>query len=409
MTDRLLLIMADETYRAGAFLAAAQELGISVTVGTSSPQVLSHANPDGFLALDFGDPAQSASTIEEFAQRTPLAAVLAAEDEGARLAAQAAEALGLRHHSAEGVRMALDKYETRQALTKAGFEQPWYRRLSLLEDPEGVAEGIKYPCVLKPINLAASRGVIRADDPAAFVAAFRRIHLMLRQSGEELASPWILVESYIPGDEIALEGLVSDGVLRQLAIFDKPDPLEGPFFEETIYVTPSRHPMELQHHLFETAARAAHALGLQDGPIHLEARVQDGNVWVLEVAPRSIGGLCGRSLRFSGGLSLEGLLIQHALGRAVEAIDREVRAAGVMMLPIPAAGVLRGVEGREAAERVPGIESLVISIPIGHPVVPLPEGNQYLGFLFARADIPSAVEAALRTAHSHLSFSIEAV
>jgi biotin carboxylase len=263
---------------------------------------------------------------------------------------------------------------------------------------------MQYPCVLKPIAQSASRGVIRADDRDEFVHAFERIAQMLREDGN--GQRHLLVESFLPGPEVALEGLLDKGSLRILTIWDKPDPLDGPFFEETIYVTPSRLPDGVQAQIGETTARAAAALGLRHGPIHAEMRLGPGGPWVLEVAARSIGGLCSSVLRFGTGMSLEEIILRHAVGQDVPTFEREGTAAGAMMLPIPRRGLLREVRGKDEALAVPGIEGIEITIPVGQPVVPLPEGDRYLGFVFARAETPAAVEAALREAHRRLGFLI---
>ena len=255
---------------------------------------------------------------------------------------------------------------------------------------------------MKPLGLSASRGVIRADDAAEFVSAAKRIAAIL---GREDAA--FLVEEFIPGGEVALEGLLVGGRLEVLALFDKPDPLDGPFFEETIYVTPSRHRAALQAQIAETAAAACGALGLTEGPVHAELRFNRAGVWLIELSPRSIGGLCARSLSFGAGVPLEDLVLRHALGLPLESLAREDRAAGVMMIPIPKAGRLRAVEGLAAARELAGIVDLVISIPLGQDVVPLPEGDRYLGFIFAKADEPARVEETLRQAEALLDFHID--
>jgi biotin carboxylase len=286
---------------------------------------------------------------------------------------------------------------------------PAYTRFTVTDDPAAAAGRVAYPCVLKPTVLAASRGVIRADTPAEFVAAFGRIRAILATPevaalGEGAAE--ILVEGFVPGPEVALEGLLQSGALRVLALFDKPDPLDGPFFEETIYVTPSRLPAAVQAAIAETSARAAAALGLREGPIHAELRVNEAGVWLIELAARSIGGLCSRTLRFGTGMSLEEIILRHALGLDIATLERERPAAGVMMIPIPRPGVLGEVRGQEAAEAVPGIEAVAITAHRGQELVPLPEGSRYLGFIFARGDRPEQVEAALREAHRRLEFEI---
>ncbi len=408
--ERLLLLMTTNTYRASAFIEAAQRLGVPVVVGSDREQILSAANPGGHLTLNFLAPEQASGAIVAFAKQYPIQAVVSADDDGAILAAMAAAALGLRHNPVDAVTAARDKHCMRAVLAAAGLPSPHSTLVSIDEDPEEAARRVSFPCVVKPLFLSASRGVIRADDPAQFVAAFQRVVAILRRpevavQGGALAQQ-ILVETFIPGIEVAVEGLLSEGKLKVLALFDKPDPLEGPFFEETIYVTPSRHPAPVQQSVVACTAEAVHVLGLRHGPVHAELRVNDQGPWILEMAPRSIGGLCSRTLRFGAGISLEEMILRDAMGLEVASLEREGRAAGVMMIPIPQAGTLREVRGQDEARRVPGIEEIRITIPVGHEVVPLPEGTRYLGFIFARDDTPDRVEAALREAHRRLTFII---
>jgi biotin carboxylase len=401
--------MTTTSYRAQAFLQAAQSLELDVVVGSDREQALAFAHPSGHLTLDFSTPEISALRAVRFASGQPLDAVVAADDDGVLLAAHIGRALGLRHASPEAVAAARSKRLFRDRLADAGLPGPRYFELGIDVYPVEAAQNAPYPCVLKPLSLSASRGVIRADDEASFLAAFRRIAAMLDRVEDPGATArrGILVEEYIPGSEVALEGLVTNGRMRTLALFDKPEPMEGPYFEETIYVTPSRFPLPVREAIVDQAAAAARAIGLDDGPIHAEMRVNEHGVRMLEIAPRTIGGLCSRALRFTDGATLESLVLRHALGEDVSAIDRESKASGVMMLPIQEEGILRGVSGVEAASRVPGVEDVNIAIPVGQRVVPLPEGARYLGFVFARGDRPSEVEEALRLAQAKIAFDIE--
>jgi biotin carboxylase len=286
---------------------------------------------------------------------------------------------------------------------------PRFRRIALDEDPFLAARGVAFPCVLKPLTLSASRGVIRANNIDQFMAAFRRIKALLARDDVAVTGDggrFLLAEAYVPGIELALEGLLIGGELHTLALFDKPDPLEGPFFEETLYVTPSRLPEAVQARIRDASAAGCAALGLCEGPVHAELRFNAEGPWVLEIAARSIGGLCSRTLRFGTGLTLEELILRHALGRPIASLDRERQAAGVMMIPIPRAGRLRAVHGEAEARAVAGIDDVAITAHPEQELVPLPEGFQYLGFIFARGETPAAVEAALRDAHARLSFQI---
>lgn len=403
---RLLLLIPTTSYRTEDFVAAAERLGVELVVASDRPSTFQEAYPDTLLTLDFADPAKAAATVAELARRRPLDAVVAVDDVTTVVGAAVAEVLGLRASAVAAVAAARNKHRMRQALARAGLPSPPYRLCRLGDDPAAAAREAPYPCVLKPTVLAASRGVIRADTEAEFVAAFRRIEAILRTPevaalGE--GADEILVEGFIPGVEVALEGLLQDGRLEVLALFDKPDPLDGPVFEETIYVTPSRLPDATQAAVAGAAEAAAGALGLREGPVHAELRVNAAGPWVVELAPRSIGGLCARTLRFGTGMTLEELILRHALGLPLGPHERERRAAGVMMIPIPAAGVLEEVRGTAEAAAVPGVEAVTLTAHRGQALVPLPEGGRYLGFIFARGDTPGAVEAALREAHRRLA------
>ena len=408
--NRLLLLMTTATYRASAFLEAARRLDVPVVVGSDREQALAAASPAGHLMLDFLVPEKATGAIVEFAKHYPIRAVVSADDDGAILAAMAAAVLGLPHNAVDAVVAARNKHRMREVLAAAGVPSPRSELVSIDEEPHDVARRVVFPCVVKPLFLSASRGVIRADDPAQFAGAFRRLTAILRRpevaaEGGPLAQQ-VLVETFIPGIEVALEGLLSEGKLRVLALFDKPDPLEGPFFEETIYVTPSRLPAPLQQAIVACTEDAVTALGLQRGPVHAELRLNDQGPWILEIAPRSIGGLCSRALRFGEGISLEELILRDAMGLEVASLQREKQAAGVMMIPIPQAGILREVRGQDEARHVRGIDEIRITIPVGQEVVPLPEGTRYLGFIFARDETPDRVEAALWEAHRQLTFHI---
>ena len=408
---RVLLLLPTTTYRTHDFLDAARTLGVDIVCASEKPSTFETHAPDNLLTLDFTDPDAAAARVAALADRRPLAAVVGVDDLTAVAAAAIAERLGLRASGRAAVAAARDKYQMRQCLAAAGVPVPRYRRIALKDDPFLAARGVAFPCVLKPLALSASRGVIRANNVDQFIAAFRRIAALLAREDVEVsgdAAQFLLAEEYVPGIEVALEGLLMGSTLHTLALFDKPDPLEGPFFEETLYVTPSRLPASTQAAIERVSADACAALGLAEGPVHAELRVNDHGPWVLEVAARSIGGLCSRTLRFGTGMTLEEIILRHALGWPIASLTRERRPAGVMMIPIPRAGRLTAVDGVAAAEKVAGIEEVAITAHAGQELVPLPEGWQYLGFIFARAENPAAVEAALRDAHARLSFTIAA-
>ena len=401
---RLGLILSATSYRGPDFVAAAGELGVGLLVATEGTLPLS-SGVEGVVAIDCDDPRAAARSVVDAAADLPLDAVLGVDDGGVMVAALVAEALDLPHNPVGAVAPTRDKGVMRGFLEASGVPQPRFATAGDPEEAVGAAEGIGYPVVVKPRVLSASRGVIRADDPASLRDAFARSLSIAHEAG---AAPPLLVEEFVPGEEVAVEALATPAGVEVLAVFDKPDPLVGPYFEETIYVTPSRHPSRVLAGVTRVLEQAVAALGLVQGPLHAEFRLTDRGPCVLEVASRSIGGLCGRSLRFGMlGQSLESLLIRAALGMPRRGMGREEAASGVMMIPIPRSGVLREVRGQAAVAEVPGITDLEITVPPGREVRALPEGDRYLGFLFAAADEPASVEAALREAHGLLEVVME--
>lgn len=394
---RLLLVAATTGYQVREFAEAARALDVELVLATDRCHILENPWGDDAAPVRFEDPQPG---IEALAARGPFDGILAVGDRPAFVAAQAAERLGLRFHPSEAARAASNKLLARERFRAAGMPVPKFRKMTPAE--AAVATEVSFPCVLKPLDSSASRGVIRANNSEDFREAASRIARM--KEGD------LLVEDYIPGREFALEGLVTAGKLQTLALFDKPDPLEGPYFEETIYVTPSREPPEVQQRIRETAQAAVTALGLTDGPVHAEMRVNGQGVWILEAAARPIGGLCARVLRFGApfctvsSCTMEQVLLRHALGEDVSSATLTAGSHGVMMIPIPHAGVYRGVQGLEDARRIPGVEDIVITAKEGQEMLPLPEGSTYLGFLFFRDESVDLVLNGLREVHRRLRF-----
>jgi biotin carboxylase len=406
----VLLLTTPHTYRAEAFRAAARKLDIEIVTAIDLPDELGQPRA-AVLTLDFRDPDRAVQHIVAFAQNHPLAAILSVDDSASLIAAKASAILNLPHNSPQAAVAARDKFVMRTMLKQGGVRIPNFQLFSTADDLSEVAQQISYPCVVKPLALNGSRGVIRADNADQFIAAAKRLSRLLHSIDPSPDPKPFLMEDFIPGVEVALEGLLDHGALKVLALFDKPDPLDGPFFEETIYVTPSRLPAKAQQAIAQCTADSAKALGLVEGPVHAELRINAEETWLVEMAGRSIGGLCSQTLRFahSSDVSLEEMILRQAIGMEIDSLERENRSGGVMMIPIPEAGLLRGVSGIEEAKAVTGIEEVQITAKLNYPLVPLPEGESYLGFIFARGDTPVEVETALRAAHACLRFDVQPV
>jgi phosphoribosylaminoimidazole carboxylase (NCAIR synthetase) len=414
MNERILLLIPTTSYRTHAFVAAASRLGVSVTVCSEQPSALQAKNPEGFITADFLNPESLTKAVFEFSKKYPIDAVMGVDDQTVIPAAQIAEALSLKHNPVSAVYAARNKYEMRKRL-EGHIAQPRFGLFTFYDDAEKIASSLGFSCVIKPLSLSQSRGVMRADDLEELKGKIARLKKILSDSlpsvGECFES--YLVEEFIPGKEIAVEGLLINGELRILAIFDKPDSLDGPYFEETIYLTPTELPLSIQEQSSEITSKIVSLLDLLEGPIHAEFRLNEKGIYLIEIAARSIGGFCSSVLRFvknkeEDPISLEELILRQKLGRQklgmeTEGYEREKDAAGVLMIPISKRGILRGVHGKETARAVPGIIDVIISLKEGEELIPLPEGGRYLGFIFARSKRRSgAVEFALRKAHSKL-------
>lgn len=417
--DKLLLLTTTTGYQTRAYVAAAKKLGLEVVFGSDRCHRLDDPWRDHAIPLKFYRPEQAAARVVEYAGAEKVAAIVPIGDRPTPVAARACAALGMPAHPPEAADICRDKHRMRQRMREAGLLMPRFARFTLDNDPRAIFSDTSafpgFPCVLKPLALSASRGVIRANNEDEAVRAFERIRALLTAPDikvlREEASEFIQVEEYIPGVEVALEAVMDRGRLHPLALFDKPEPMEGPYFEETIYTTPSRLAPEQQTAIVRTAEQCVQALGLRHGPVHAEFRVNERGVWPLEVAARPIGGLCARALRFQLPLveeemSLEEVVIRLAMGMDTRRVVREEQAAGVMMIPIPGEGFYEGVEGLEDGRAVAGVEDIEITAKVRRKLVPLPEGASYLGFIFARASTPAAVEEALRSAHSKLRFRL---
>lgn len=397
---KAVVILPSHTYRAADFVRAAESLGIDLVVASEQPPPFDMG--DRYLQIDCSDAPEAAEAIARLGETVPIDGVVAADDQGVMVAAHANSILGLSGNRPESAAATRDKLAMRRLLGAVEIDQPRFVALPPDVAPEGLAERIGFPVVLKPLDRSASQGVIRVDRPEDLRATAARVRSIV---GEDAT---LLMESFAPGSEVAVEGLVSAGELTVLAVFDKPDTSAGPYFPETLFVTPSRLPDEALENVERMAAASVSALGLTTGPVHIELKIEGTRARVIEVAARSIGGLCSRSLNFGlTGTTLESLILRNAIGRDRDNLRREPVASGVLMIPTPESGILAGIAGQDETRAIPAITGIDITIVPGREIVAPPEGDRYLGFVYARADTPEEVESALRKAISNLQVQLE--
>ena len=403
LRDRVLVIAPHGSYRTASFIKAANKLNVDVLIASQGEHSIVSDYVQG-LHINFQNGNQAVETILTEAKKQSFSGVIGTDDVTTELAACVAAKLNLPHNNPQAVKTAQRKDLARLSLKKAEVNIPQFDLLTTRKLLSQQNIHVSFPAVVKPIALSASRGVIRVNDFPELEQAIERIKKMLTAELqlEEFEQETLLLEEFIPGKEVAVEGMLHSGSLDVLAIFDKPDPLDGPFFEETYYLTPTSFPEEIQQEIKKIIQAACQAYGLEEGPIHAECRINEKGVWILEVAARTIGGMCGRLLSLGTEYSLEELVLLHAMGKRVEAKTMEL-AAGVLMIPIPGAGILKRVEGLLDAQRIPYIKDISIEIRDGYELIPLPEGNSYLGFIFAEAPTAKEAEKALRDAHNCLN------
>lgn len=412
----VLLCTTSVGYQARAFDEAARRAGVTLRiVSDRCDQLEDPWGNDAIPARFDRNPALVAPVLAALAG-TPVDGVLAVGDRPAWLAAHIAEAHGLPWHRPDAVAAATNKLLARGRLLAAGLPVPWFVSVPARGDEDlDRLTRVRFPCIVKPVGLSASRGVMRADSLPELMAARERLAALLARpdvrSAASTDDETLIVEGFVPGQEFALDGVLESGSLRVFALFEKPDPLDGPFFEETIYVTPARLAPARQHVIAGHIARAALALGLHHGPIHGECRVDGDDIVVLEVAPRPIGGLCARAIPVvapdRSTCSLEDVLLAHALGQPLDHYGHQALASGVLMVPVPVSGRFREVEGVEAVRAMPWVTGVEITARPGTMLEALPEGGTYPGFVFAQGAQPDDVIATLRAASRRLRLVVD--
>lgn len=399
---RLLLISHHNSYRIASYIKAAKNLSLDVTIASQGKHSLVTEVADG-LHVNFDDTESALKEIIKENNKKPFAGILGSDDQTVELAAQAAKVLHLPHNPPEAAQYSHRKDLARAKLTLADRNVPFHCLLNLTKPIKNQIIDLPLPCVVKPLNMSASRGVIRVDNTEQLKVACERLRPILADSPNIFEQTHILIEAYIDGIEIAYEGYLQNKKLNTITIFDKPDQLTGPYFAETIYVTPSSLDNDLQLAIKMEIEKSCKAYGLVTGSIHAECRIDKNNkVWILEIASRTIGGDCARILD-NNNYSLEEMAILLSIGKNIT-IKKSKKARAVMMIPIKQKGLLKRVEGLSLANKVKHIDSIDIIINQGHELIPLPEGNQYLGYIFSSADTSEKATEAIRMAYDILTF-----
>ncbi len=389
---RLLLVAPSRSYRVGDFLDAALAMGCEVTVASDAVSAI----PGSFIPVSFDDPVAAGERLADLVGAVD--GVVGTDGSAIVVAAETARMLGLPANAADALVAAGDKYRQRQAVEAAGVLQPSF---ALLDGPAAPTTWSAFPAIVKPLDRSASQGVLRVDSPAELGEAVRTVGAIVGPGSS------LLVEAFVPGIEVAVEGLVRGGRLDVVAVFDKPDSPQGPTFPETLLVSPARLAPDALDRVIEVVGRAVAAVGVAEGPVHVECKVKGGEVWFLELAARTIGGLCGRAL-VPGGVSLEEVVVRHALGLSLPAPPWRAAATGVLMLPVDETGKVEAVRGIDAAQAVEGVTDVVITVGAGEEVVALPAGDRYIGFVFARAETADEAEAVLRSAWAEIEVEVTA-
>lgn len=407
MTSRpsILLVAPPDSYRVAPYIAAAKKLGVAIKIASHGEHSLVNEIAEG-IHISLDSPDAAVETIVSSSEKYNFRGIVAADDKATEIVARAAKALNLPHNPPAAVHLTRWKHKARKVLKDAGLPVPRHWIATFDDIQNDKLPDISFPCVIKPLNLSASRGVIRCNHLKELKDAAERVSKIVENLNEADSNSKALIESFIPGKEVALEAILQQGKLIPIAMFDKPDPLDGPYFEETYYVTPSRVSSSQQHEIAKTIQAACAAYGLTTGPVHAELRLNGDEIYIIEIAARTIGGECAKLVEFASNRSLESIVIEYAMGINADTVTLE-SAAGVMMIPTPRSGILRRLEGVLNAQSVKNIKSVNLAIREGHELVTLPEGASYLGFIFATAETPESVESALRSAYEKLKIVVD--
>lgn len=403
----ILLLVPTETYRAEAFITGAAALGVSLTIASERRQAMAASMGRRTLVVSMQNPEVGLKQIEQAADNMQFDAIISVDDGGLATAALASKKLGLKYISTNSAQMSNNKIAMRKRLEQTEISKPWF----LVHKPTNkisITTGAipSFPIIVKPASLSGSIGVMRIDAPEDVESALALCESIQMDHGCG-GDTQTLIEQYISGVECAVEAMVFNDQLKILAIFDKPRPLEGPYFAETIYVAPSERDREIQNKLQSTLEEARKALEIKTGPIHAEFRItSDREVYLIELAARSIGGMCSNAIPLSGGRSLEELIIAEALGMEIPEFAIENQASGVFMMPVPAKGVLRSISGVEEAKSTRWITNVTLSMMINSEVSPIPYDARYVGFIFAKAPTSRAVVEALEEAFKKIEIEI---
>lgn len=375
-------------------LTAARQLGLRPTTVAVQP------------------PEQAIEQALRLHEQTSIGAVLGYEEDATLTVAHIAAALGLPAHPVAAAEAALDKPMMKQRFAAAGI--PAADFIVAADEDEAVAwaEAGGYPVVVKPCRGSASQGVIRANDEHTLRQAYRRLRRIIRDheldNGGRPPSAH-LVERYLPGSELSCELLLQYGAPEVITEFGKPLPLTGPYFEESIYLTPPALGAALRREVHELSMAAAKALGFYHGPAHCEIRLTPDGPKVLEIAGRLLGGACAGSFRDRLGEDLDALLLRSALGERITlpAPADDAPTVGALMIPVPGEGRVVAVRGDDGARRVPGVRDVSLQTEPGEIVVPFPEQACYaVGFVSASGPDEAAVVGSLGQAAAQISLEL---
>lgn len=410
--DRWVIVFVSSECRAAMGpLAAAKARHFKTLVAATSRPCVDDDLVDRFLRIPDRSSKEVAAYVERQCEGLLVSGVLASDDWDVVAAAMIADKLGLRFVGVETALAATNKFLMRQRLRNGGAVVPDFQCFAIGDNAGEIAKSLRFPVVIKPTYGQGSLGVIRADTVDEFEKAFQYtsriiVDLDMRPSAVRDRSG-ILVEQYIPGEEYTVELLMHEGKPYSLAVFEKPDPLEGPYFEEGIYVTPIRRDEKIRSLLVEAAIRGSRALGIETGPCHCELRLSGELPYILEIAARPIGGFCSQVFADLMGFDLHDLVLQNAVGLPVMPPPiADGVALGVMMLPVPGRGNLARVSGVDRALDIDGIMSVKIHVEAGSRILPYPEQSCYIGTVLATGSSADEVVARLKSAAKAVSFEL---
>ncbi len=382
---KLLLVIPENSYKSNDFVVAAEKLGIDFLIITDSEQVSSKFS-DTVIINKF-DAELNKNNLKKLKDVTH---VLPVDHSALKFSGYLVDLLEVKGNKLESINLSMNKYESRKIFNSLLDIKVNNEIIKNIDDVNTFINK-NGTSVLKPIYGTASKSVLKINN-------VEKNKEQIEKLMQDCFDQDLVIEEYIDGKEYALEGTIINSELKKIVIFDKPVEYKHPYFEESIYITPSELSSEAEKRVVSIVDKACKKIGLEDGPVHVEFKINENQIFIIEINPRMIGGLCSRCLSFGlFKVSLEEIILHAFMNNELKNIELLNNYVGVLMIPTPKSGKFISIN-KEELENIPNISNVEITVPEGSDLLEPPYGDKYLGFAFSQGIDKKTVNESLLTA-----------